>query len=164
MSDDLLEEYIVQQIAMTPGREILFSWHGGEPTILGLDYFRRVVELQRKHCPAGKHIANSIQTNGVLLTDEWCRFFAAEKFGVGLSLDGPQELHDAYRVTKDQRGDAPAGDAGLSPAAAARDPRRPALRGPRAERAAPARGLSLLQGDRGPVPQLHPPGGAATGL
>ena len=103
MSDDLLEAYIVQQIAITPGREILFSWHGGEPTILGLDYFRRVVELQRKHCPAGKHVANSIQTNGVLLTDEWCRFFAAEKFGVGLSLDGPQDLHDAYRVTKDQR-------------------------------------------------------------
>ena len=103
MSDHLLEAYIVQQMTMTPGSEVLFSWHGGEPTILGLDYFRRVVELQREHRPAGKHVANSIQTNGVLLTDEWCRFFAAEKFGVGLSLDGPQELHDAYRVTKDQR-------------------------------------------------------------
>lgn len=103
MADDLLEAYIVQQIAITPGSEVLFSWHGGEPTILGLDYFRRVVELQRRHCPAGKHVANSIQTNGVLLTEEWCRFFAAEKFGVGLSLDGPQDLHDAYRVTKDQR-------------------------------------------------------------
>lgn len=103
MPDDLLEEYIVQQTAIAPGREVLFSWHGGEPTILGLDYFRRIVELQRTHCPVGKHIANSIQTNGVLLTEEWCRFFAAEKFGVGLSLDGPSELHDAYRVTKDQR-------------------------------------------------------------
>jgi uncharacterized protein len=103
MADDLLEHYIVQHIAMTPGDEILFSWHGGEPTILGLDYFRRIAELQRAHCPAGKHVANSIQTNGVLLTDQWCRFFAAEKFGVGLSLDGPQALHDAYRVTKDQR-------------------------------------------------------------
>ena len=103
MPDDLLEDYIVQQIAMTPGSEVLFSWHGGEPTILGLDYFRRIVEIQRTHCPAGKHIANSIQTNGVLLTEEWCRFFAAEKFGVGLSLDGPRELHDAYRVTKDRR-------------------------------------------------------------
>jgi len=104
MPDDLLEEYIVQQIAMAPGSEVLFSWHGGEPTILGLDYFRRIVELQRAHCPAGTHIANSIQTNGVLLTEEWCRFFAAEKFGVGLSLDGPRELHDAYRATKDGRG------------------------------------------------------------
>ena len=102
MSDDLLEEYIVQQIAIVPGSEVLFSWHGGEPTILGLDYFRRIVELQRKHCPTGKHIANGIQTNGVLLTDEWCRFLAAESFGVGLSLDGPKALHDAYRVTKDQ--------------------------------------------------------------
>jgi uncharacterized protein len=102
MSDDLLEEYIVQQVAIAPGSEILFSWHGGEPTILGLDYFRRIVELQRKHCPTGKHIANGIQTNGVLLTDEWCRFLAAESFGVGLSLDGPKALHDAYRVAKDQ--------------------------------------------------------------
>jgi uncharacterized protein len=103
MPDDLLEEYIVQQIATAPGSEVLFSWHGGEPTILGLDYFRRIVELQRTHCPAGTHIANSIQTNGVLLTDEWCSLFAAEKFGVGLSLDGPRELHDAYRTTKDRR-------------------------------------------------------------
>ena len=102
MSDNLLEEYIVQQIAIVPGSEVLFSWHGGEPTILGLDYFRRIVELQRKHCPVGKRVANSIQTNGILLTDEWCSFFAAEKFGVGLSLDGPSALHDAYRVTKDQ--------------------------------------------------------------
>lgn len=104
MADDLLERYIVQHIAMTPGDEILFSWHGGEPTILGLDYFRRIAALQRAHCPEGKHVVNSIQTNGVLLTDEWCRFFASEKFSVGLSLDGPQALHDAYRVTKDQKG------------------------------------------------------------
>ena len=102
MHDNLLEEYIVQQIAIVPGSEVLFSWHGGEPTILGLDYFRRIVELQRKHCPVGKHILNNIQTNGVLLTDEWCSFFAAENFGVGLSLDGPGALHDAYRVTTNQ--------------------------------------------------------------
>jgi uncharacterized protein len=102
MPDDLLEDYIVQQIAITPGREILFSWHGGEPTILGLDYFRRIVELQRKHCPTGKKVSNSIQTNGTQLTEEWCRFFACESFSVGLSLDGPRELHDAYRLTKGQ--------------------------------------------------------------
>ena len=101
MPDDLLEAYIVQQIAMTPGDEILFSWHGGEPTILGIDYYRRIVELQRTHRPTGTRVTNSIQTNGVLLTDEWCRFFADEAFGVGLSVDGPQALHDAYRVTKD---------------------------------------------------------------
>lgn len=103
MDGDLLEAYIVEQIAISPGAEILFSWHGGEPTILGLDYFRRVVELQGKHRPAGKRVLNSIQTNGVLLTDEWCRFFAVEKFAVGLSLDGPQALHDTYRLTKDRK-------------------------------------------------------------
>ncbi len=103
MDGSLLEDYIVQQIAASPGPEVLFSWHGGEPTILGLDYFRRVVELQRKHRPTGKRIANTIQTNGVLLTDEWVSFLAAENFGVGLSLDGPPELHDAYRLTRDRK-------------------------------------------------------------
>jgi uncharacterized protein len=104
MAGDLLEQYIAEHIAIAPGPEVNFSWHGGEPTILGIDYFRRIVELQRVHRPAGKRILNSIQTNGVLLTDEWCRFFAAEKFAVGLSLDGPAALHDAYRVRKDARG------------------------------------------------------------
>jgi len=103
MADDLLEEYIAQQIAITPGPEITFSWHGGEPTVLGLEYFRRIVELQGKHRPNGRRIINTIQTNGVLLTDDWCRFFAAEHFAVGLSLDGPPALHDAYRVTKDKK-------------------------------------------------------------
>ena len=102
MADDLLEHYIVQQIAMTPGAEVHFSWHGGEPTIVGLDYFERIVELQRAHCPAGTRIVNSIQTNGVLLDEAWCRFFAEERFGVGLSIDGPEDLHDGYRVSKDQ--------------------------------------------------------------
>jgi uncharacterized protein len=101
MSDELLEHYVLQQIASAPANEILFSWHGGEPTILGLDFYRRVVELQRKHRPEGMRVSNSIQTNGVLLDDEWCRFFADEHFGVGLSLDGPRELHDGFRVNKD---------------------------------------------------------------
>jgi len=103
MADDLLEEYIVQQIEIAPEPEINFFWHGGEPTILGLDYFRRIVEIQHKHRPNGRRIINSIQTNGVLLTDDWCRFFAAENFAVGLSIDGPPALHDAYRVTKDNK-------------------------------------------------------------
>lgn len=101
MADDLLEEYVAQQIAITPGPEVAFSWHGGEPTLLGPDYFRRIVELQGRHRPHGKRVTNGIQTNGVLLTDDWCRFLAAERFAVGLSLDGPAALHDAYRVTKD---------------------------------------------------------------
>ena len=100
MPEPLLEEYIVQHIAAAPGPEIDFSWHGGEPTTLGVDFFRKAVELQRKHRPAGWRIRNGIQTNGVLLDEEWCRFLAAEGFKAGLSLDGPAELHDAYRVTR----------------------------------------------------------------
>jgi uncharacterized protein len=101
MPDDLLEEYIRHQIAISPEPEINFFWHGGEPTVLGIDYFRKITQLQRKHLPPGRRISNGIQTNGVLLDEDWCRFFASERFGVGLSLDGPQKLHDVYRTTKD---------------------------------------------------------------
>jgi uncharacterized protein len=104
MPDDVLENYIVQHIEATPGPEVAFSWHGGEPTVLGLDYFRKIVSLQRRHTPAGHRVTNGIQTNGFLLDEEWCRFFAAEHFGVGLSLDGPQEMHDRYRLTKGGQG------------------------------------------------------------
>ena len=100
MPEDLLEEYIVQHIAACPIATVLFSWHGGEPTLLGVDYFRRIVEIQRKHRIAGREIINDLQTNGTLLDEEWCRFLAAEGFCVGLSLDGPRELHDSYRVSK----------------------------------------------------------------
>ena len=102
MPDDILEEYIVQHIDASPAPVISFSWHGGEPTVLGLDYFRKIVALQRKHQPPGRRISNGIQTNGTLLDEEWCRFLAAEGFAVGLSLDGPKELHDHYRVSKKQ--------------------------------------------------------------
>ena len=100
MPDSLLEEYIVQHLEAAGGPEVCFSWHGGEPATLGVDFFRKAVELQRKHKPAGWRIRNGIQTNGVLLDDEWGRFLAAEAFSIGLSLDGPAELHNAYRVTK----------------------------------------------------------------
>jgi len=100
MPDDILESYIVQHIRSAPQSSIRFSWHGGEPTLLGVDYFRRIVALQRKHCPPDRHITNGIQTNGTLLDADWCRFLASEGFNVGLSLDGPQQLHDRYRVTK----------------------------------------------------------------
>jgi uncharacterized protein len=102
MSGDILEEYIAQHIDAFPGPVINFSWHGGEPTVLGLDYFRRIVALQRKHRPPNRRITNGIQTNGTLLDEDWCRFLAAEGFAVGISLDGPQEMHDRYRVTKSQ--------------------------------------------------------------
>jgi len=103
MPNEILEDYIVQHIDASPETVIRFSWHGGEPTVLGLDYFREVVELQRKHQPPDRRIANGIQTNGTLLDEDWGRFFAREGFAVGLSLDGPQEMHDRYRVTKDQK-------------------------------------------------------------
>ncbi|MBI2538318.1 MAG: anaerobic sulfatase maturase [Deltaproteobacteria bacterium] len=103
MSEELLEKYILQHIQASPKPMISFAWHGGEPTILGLDYFRKIVELQRKHQPSGRRIVNGIQTNGTLLDEEWGRFLAEEGFYVGLSLDGPQELHDGYRVTKGQK-------------------------------------------------------------
>jgi uncharacterized protein len=77
-----------------------FTWQGGEPTLLGLDYFRRIVELQQRHAMPGKRIRNSLQTNGVLLDEEWCKFLAEERSLVGLSIDGPRELHDRYRVTR----------------------------------------------------------------
>lgn len=101
MPQDVLEKYIFQQIQAWPDAEIFFSWHGGEPTVLGVDYFRTVVALERKHQPPDVHIINGMQTNGTLLNDAWCQFLAAERFAVGLSLDGPRELHDRYRTTKD---------------------------------------------------------------
>jgi uncharacterized protein len=100
MPEDVLEEYILQHIEACPDAVIPFSWHGGEPTLLGLEYFRKIVELQRKHQPPRRRIINGIQTNGTLLDEDWCRFLAAEHFGVGFSLDGPQELHDSHRLTK----------------------------------------------------------------
>jgi len=100
MPDDILEEYIRQHIETCPEPVIRFAWHGGEPTLLGLDYFHRVIELQRKYQPSHRQILNGIQTNGTLLDEGWCRFLAAEGFGVGLSLDGPQEMHDSHRLTR----------------------------------------------------------------
>ncbi len=103
MPDHVLERYIAQHIDASPAPVISFSWHGGEPTLLGLDYFHRIVALQRKHQPPNQRITNGIQTNGTLLDEDWCRFLAAENFAVGLSLDGPPEMHDRYRLTKGQK-------------------------------------------------------------
>ncbi len=100
MPDDILEAYIVQHIDASPGSVIPFLWHGGEPTLLGLDYFRNIVALQKKHKPSDRSITNNMQTNGVLIDEEWCRFLSAEGFSVGLSLDGPEEMHDTYRLAR----------------------------------------------------------------
>ena len=103
MADDILEQYIIQHIEACPDEVIRFSWHGGEPTLLGLDFFRKIVALQHRHQPTNQRIANGIQTNGILLDESWCRFLAEEGFRVGLSLDGPREMHDRYRLTKGGR-------------------------------------------------------------
>lgn len=103
MSDDLLASFTRQYIDAQRVPEVTFAWQGGEPTLLGLEFFRKAVALQREHARAGMAVANAFQTNGVLLDDAWCRFFAEHRFLVGLSLDGPRELHDAGRVDKGGR-------------------------------------------------------------
>ncbi|MFA7228985.1 MAG: anaerobic sulfatase-maturation protein [Melioribacteraceae bacterium] len=102
MSDEVLENFIRQYIESQSVPEINFAWQGGEPTLLGVDYFRKAVELQKKYAN-GKVINNSFQTNGVLIDDEWSEFFAENNFLIGLSIDGPAELHDHYRVYKNQK-------------------------------------------------------------
>jgi len=101
MPEVLLEEYIVQHIEAAEEPVIRFSWHGGEPTILGLDYFRKIIALQQKHKPADQVIVNGMQTNGTLLNNNWGRFLRNHAISVGLSLDGPREIHDRFRVTKE---------------------------------------------------------------
>ena len=100
MSDAVLEEYTRQYIVAQPQPEVSFAWQGGEPTLMGLEFFRRAVEFQAKYRKPGMRILNSLQTNAVTLDEEWCRFFREHQFLLGVSLDGPRELHDAYRVDK----------------------------------------------------------------
>ncbi len=99
MHDDVLENYIRQFIQTQPIDTVHFAWQGGEPTLLGVAFFERVIELQKQYAN-GKTIENEFQTNGTLLDDDWGEFFARNKFLVGLSIDGPEELHDVYRVDK----------------------------------------------------------------
>ncbi len=99
MPDEVLESYIRQTIEAQSVPVISFAWQGGEPTLLGVDYFEKVVAFQKKYA-GGKRIENALQTNGVLLDDRWGEFLAVNKFLVGLSIDGPRELHDRYRVDK----------------------------------------------------------------
>ena len=101
MSDDLLELYIKQHIQASREETIFFSWHGGEPTLAGLPYFRRITELQKKYLPENRYVINGIQTNGTLLDEEWCRFLKEENFVIGISIDGPEQFHSAHRFRKD---------------------------------------------------------------
>jgi len=104
MSNQVLKSYVRQYIAAQQVPQIHFAWQGGEPTLMGLDFFRRVVGYQKEAARPGMRIENAIQTNGTLLNDDWCRFFAENHFLVGISLDGPREMHDVYRKDKGNRG------------------------------------------------------------
>lgn len=100
MSDDLLDTYTRQYIEAHNTPEVTFAWQGGEPTLMGLPFYERAVALQEQYRKPGTRITNTLQTNGVTLDDDWCGFFARHGFLVGVSLDGPRALHDAYRVDK----------------------------------------------------------------
>jgi len=99
MSDAVLDVFVRDYIAAQPGVAVSFAWQGGEPTLLGLDFFRTVVALQQRHAN-GKRVENALQTNGVLLDDEWGAFLAEHDFLVGISIDGPRDVHDRYRADK----------------------------------------------------------------
>jgi uncharacterized protein len=100
MSDEVLESYVQQRLAQHDEPEINIAWQGGEPTIMGIDFFRRAVALTAKYRRPNQNVLHTIQTNGLLLDDEWCSFLKKHNFLVGLSVDGPQKMHDAYRVDK----------------------------------------------------------------
>ncbi len=106
ITDDILEKHIKGYIESQPAgcREAGFTWQGGEPTLLGIDFFRKAVQLQDKYRRAGLEITNALQTNGTKLDDRWCKFLKENDFLVGISLDGPESLHDRYRKTKEGKG------------------------------------------------------------
>jgi len=100
MSDEILETYIRQLIESHKTPEVTVAWQGGEPTLMGLDFFKKAIAYQEKYRRPGMTFENTLQTNGTLFKDEWCEFFKANNYLIGLSLDGPRELHDANRVDK----------------------------------------------------------------
>lgn len=96
MNERLLEEFIRQYFRSQKGDFISITWHGGEPLLRGIEFFKKALELQRKYA-GGRRVENSVQTNGLLLDEKWCRFFSENRFLVGLSIDGPEDVHDRYR-------------------------------------------------------------------
>ena len=104
MSEAVLEAYLRQLFASQPSGEILVSWQGGEPTLMGLDFYERSVELVEQYRRPAQRVSYSFQTNGILLDEAWCAFFKAHHFLIGLSLDGPAGMHDAYRVDRGGHG------------------------------------------------------------
>ncbi|WP_332707454.1 anaerobic sulfatase maturase [Plesiomonas shigelloides] len=100
MEDSVLEQHVRQYIEAQTGDEVIFSWQGGEPTLMGIPFFERVVALQKKYVKPGQRISNDLQTNGIALDQHWVQFLQTHQFHVGLSIDGPRELHDAFRKTR----------------------------------------------------------------
>lgn len=103
MSDEILERYIQSYIEAQPVPEVLFTWHGGETLLRDILFYKKALTYQKKH-GRGRNIDNSLQTNGVLLTDDWCKFFKDNNFLIGISIDGPEHCHDAYRKNKGGKG------------------------------------------------------------
>jgi uncharacterized protein len=103
MSEETLDRFIQQYIEGVTGDEVVFTWQGGEPTLRGLDFYRHVVELQKKYAKTNQRIENDLQTNGTLLNDDWCAFLKENRWLVGLSIDGPREFHDRYRISKNKQ-------------------------------------------------------------
>ena len=104
MPEEVLEAYIQQILAIQPTSETCIAWQGGEPTLMGLNFFKRSIELVNRYRIPGQQVSYSLQTNGTTLDDEWCAFFKQYNFLIGLSMDGPKEMHDAYRVDKGGKG------------------------------------------------------------
>lgn len=104
MSDEMLENYIRQLIESHRTPEVTVAWQGGEPTLMGVDFYRKAIEFQNKYRKPGMTFENTMQTNGTLLDDEWCEFFKENNFLIGISVDGPRKLHDVYRVDKGGKG------------------------------------------------------------
>jgi len=102
MTDDMLEEFIQQYMNSQTMPQVLFTWHGGETLMRNISFYKKALELQKKYA-YGRQVSNTLQTNGTLLTDEWCRFFKENNFLIGISIDGPQHCHDKYRRSRDNR-------------------------------------------------------------
>ncbi|MFZ0281951.1 MAG: radical SAM protein [Bacteroidales bacterium] len=99
MPDHILERFIAQNIEASADNTINFSWHGGEPLLAGIGFFRKAIEMQKKYMPAGRSILNGVQTNGTLIDSKWCSFFSENGFSIGISIDGPAGMHDTNRIT-----------------------------------------------------------------
>ena len=120
MAEEVQRQYLKQLLETTPTPDVTVAWQGGEPTLMGLDFFKRSIEIVEQYRRPNQRIRHTLQTNGTLLDDEWAAFFKAHDFLIGLSLDGPRAIHDAYRVDRGGAGSFDRGAPRLGGAAAAR--------------------------------------------